>query len=208
MRGRRKIFGVGLNKTGPKSLSAAVEILGFASIHYVRRRINDEMECAVDEGKPFFSSCPREVRRADAYFDIRAIEAHFDVLDGEFPGSRFILHTRDLDDWLVSRENHVLRNRERYTADTHPNAWLDIDRDEWTEVWHRHHARVRSYFASRPDDLLEMDVPGGDGWERLAPFLERPVREEPFPFVVLGPHASPRKRSALRKAAGLLRVKV
>lgn len=197
-----KVFGIGLNKTGTKSLHAATGILGLSSIHGVPRRINDEMECAVDEGKPIFATCPREVQRADAYFDIRCVEAHFEVLDQEYPGSRFILHTRDLDAWLLSRQNHVLRNRERYGD--RPGAWLDVDRDAWTEEWHRHHRRVRSYFADRPE-LLELDIPGGDGWDKLAPFLGLVAPDQPFPQVVLGPHA---QRSTLRRVASRLRAKL
>mgnify|MGYP006175914177 CR=1 FL=1 len=35
---------------------------------------------------------------------------YFDVLDQQYPGSRFVLTTRDLNAWLESRTGHVERN--------------------------------------------------------------------------------------------------
>jgi len=33
----------------------------------------------------------------------------------------------------------------------------------------------------RPDDLLVMDIPAGDGWEQLCAFLALPEPDAPFP---------------------------
>ena len=38
-----------------------------------------------------------------------------------------------------------------------------------------------AHFAGRPDDLLVLDVVGGEGWERLCPFLGLAPPDEPFP---------------------------
>lgn len=201
-----KIFGVGLNKTGTKSLSRAVEILGFSSIHYAGHNTNDAIERAILEGKPIFSYCPRAIRKSDAYFDIPATERHFDVADRQYPGSRFILHTRDLDAWLDSRERHVLRNQRFVAEGRYKGNWLDVDRAAWTEEWHTHHQRVRRYFADRPEDLLEVDVVRGDGWDKLAPFLGRPIPDEPFPFVTsTGAHRPTATPTVLRRAASHLK---
>jgi hypothetical protein len=44
-----------------------------------------------------------------------------------------------------------------------------------------HIQEIRDYFKDRPDDLLEICWENGDGWEKLANFLGKPVPQEPFP---------------------------
>ena len=39
------------------------------------------------------------------------------------------------------------------------------------------------YFEDRPDDLLVMDCDEPDKWEKLCPFLGRPVPETPYPHT-------------------------
>jgi len=48
-------------------------------------------------------------------------------------------------------------------------------------VYERHVEEVMTYFKDRPQDLLVMNIVDGDGFEVLAPFLDRPMPSEPFP---------------------------
>lgn len=183
-----KIFGIGLNKTGTTSLSRAVEILGYRSVHYVHRSTSDRIERAILAGAPLHKYCwrPRiryRVKRADAYLDVRAVEENFELLDKQYPGSRFILHTRDLDDWLESREKHVLRNQQRHREGRYRGSWLTVNRKGWIREWHKHHERVRAYFEDRTDDLLEIDITRGHGWDELAHFLDHAIPDVPFPHL-------------------------
>jgi hypothetical protein len=200
---RSKIFGIGLNKTGTKSLNKAVEMLGFSSVHFLGPNKNREVERAIQEGKPMFYYSSRAIQEADAFFDIRAIERYFDVADQQHPRSRFILHTRDLDSWLDSRERHVLRNQEAAAKGFKKGSLLVVDRPAWTEEWKAHHDRVRAYFCDRPHDVLEIHVVDGDGWAKLAPFLGRPIPEEPFPFISIAPRTAASRRAFLRRAGRL-----
>ena len=38
-----------------------------------------------------------------------------------------------------------------------------------------------AYFRNRPADLLVINIAEGEGFEKLAPFLSRPIPAEPFP---------------------------
>ena len=58
-----------------------------------------------------------------------------------------------------------------------------FDAEKFSAAYHRHHADVRRYFADRPDDLLEMNIIEGDGWEKLCPFLGLPTPAVPFPHL-------------------------
>ena len=48
------------------------------------------------------------------------------------------------------------------------------------------HAEVRRYFSNRPDDLLELNIAGGQGWEALCPFLGLAAPDQPFPRLNAG----------------------
>jgi hypothetical protein len=59
---------------------------------------------------------------------------------------------------------------------------LDIDIDGWKKYRNNFENRARAYFKDRPKDLLWLDIPSGQGWEKLCPFLGLPVRYDPFPW--------------------------
>jgi len=103
-------------------------------------------------------------------------------LDKQNPNSKFILNTRNLDDWLDSREKHILRRKKKGLPIKHisPSGLL-IDRPYWEQVFKVHHQEVLEYFKDRQEDLLIIDVPKGDGWEKLCAFLGYPIPDVPFP---------------------------
>jgi hypothetical protein len=166
MRPFRKIFGVGLSRTGTNSLNTALEVLGLSAVH--------------------FPSAFAEVEKHQAATD-SPIAAWFEDLDLLFPGSLFILTVRNLDDWLRSVEKYweafdqfaglppIQRlHQQLYGSER-------FDRTLYGAAYEIHVAKVRRHFASRPDVLLEMDICGGCGWPPLCAFLEVPVPAEAFP---------------------------
>ena len=172
-----KIFGIGLNKTGTISLHQALTGLGLSSLHWGGPPSRRAVERAIREGKPLLTY----LGEYDAYSDIQRLSVSFDVLDRQYPGSRFILTTRDVDDWVDSRRRHVERNRERKARGEYDGTFLEIELDRWREQFVDHHARVLEYFRDR-DDLLVMRVTRGDGYELLCPFLGVPIVTAPFPW--------------------------
>lgn len=170
------VFGIGLNKTGTISLHEALTTLGYSSLHWGGPEVRIRIEAARDAGRPLVSDFPDY----DAFSDIWRLSENFELLDHQYPGSRFVLTTRPLDDWLTSRRRHVERNRVRRDAGTYTGDFLDIDVETWREEYLVHHERVTAYFAER-SDLLVMDITAGDGYEVLCPFLGRAVCGEPFP---------------------------
>ena len=182
-----KIFCIGLSKTGTRSLHDALQVLGLRSVHWggpelqtaVQRgpEIRAAVELALLEGR----SLLEDLEEADAYSDIHALSINFDVLDQQYPDSRFILTVRDLEGWLESRARHVEANQARREQGTYNGAFLELDVGGWRAEALAHVARVRAHFAGRPDDLLELDIAAGDGWEKLCPFLGVVIPPEPFP---------------------------
>lgn len=173
-----KIFCIGLNKTGTISLHRALETLGFRSLHFGGPEVAGLIKQAESEGRRLADL----LGDYDAYSDIWRLSERFDVLDRQYPGSKFILTTRDLEGWLDSRRRHVERNIVRKELGRYSGQFLTVDIEDWTRLYHEHHQRVRAYFADRPDDLLVMDITRGDGYELLCPFLGVEIPEEPFPW--------------------------
>jgi hypothetical protein len=176
---RAKVFCIGLNKTGTLSLHEALETLGYRSLHHGGLETMKLVERALEEGKPLLTYLDPSY---EAFSDIFGLTYDFYIADVQYPGSRFILTVRDLDDWLESRRRHVERNQQAAAAGEYSDGFDTVDIETWTTEFVRHHALVRGYFADRPDDLLEFDLIGGDGWEPLCDFLGHPVPDAPFPW--------------------------
>jgi hypothetical protein len=177
---RPRVFGIGLIKTGTSSLRTALELLGYNSLHGGPLETMTLVQRAIDRGEPMLTYIDPEF---DAFADLFGATHYFYLADAQYPGSRFILTVRDLDDWLESRRRHVLKNRQMRAAGQYQGDLLDVDLDAWTTEYERHEAVVRAYFANRPDDLLVFNVAGGDGWQPLCEFLGRPIPDAPFPWA-------------------------
>jgi Sulfotransferase domain len=185
--GRRpKVFGLGLSRTGTKSLTVALHLLGFDVVHYP----TDETSfAAMVRGAGRFPI----LDRYDGLTDIVTIP-FIAELDALLPGSRFILTVREREDWLCSMENHwrgktvTVLGREVTTAMCVRSflraavfGCYEFNRERLSRVYDDHFARVHSYFRDRPEDLLVLDIIGGEGWDRLAPFLGCVPPDVPFP---------------------------
>ena len=181
------VFGIGLNKTGTRSLHEALEVLGYTPLHWGGPASRLAVERAEAEGVALLS----HLGGHDAFSDILALSQRFDVVDAQYPGSRFVLTTRSLEGWLASRRRHVERNRAEAAAGRYHGDFLEIDEDAWRAERAEHHARVRAHFASRPEALLELDVEvdGHRGWDLLCPFLGLAVPDRPFPWEGRDPEA-------------------
>lgn len=189
---KSKVFGIGLSKTGTTSLTEALRILGYRSIHYPFRILEYHAGGLVLR--------PERVERFDACTD-SPIARFFPELDAAFPGSKFILTRRRQADWLRSCERHHVWPGEyaanlalersplvRRVMQLHRDVFgaVSFDREAFAEAYARHESRVLDYFRDRPEDLLVMDICGGEGWERLCPFLGVAVPARRFPRKNVG----------------------
>jgi hypothetical protein len=173
-----KVFGIGLNKTGTSSLHRALELLGYRSLHGGGLDAHQRMVRAIDDGEPLLRYIDPE---PEAISDVLALTYYFHVADVQYPGSKFILTLRDVDDWVDSRRRHVERNQRMKDAGEYDGPFLTVDLDTWAVEYRRHEAVVRAYFADRPGDLLAFRPVDAD-WEPLCTFLDHPVPDTPFPW--------------------------
>jgi hypothetical protein len=182
---RPRVFGIGLNKTATTTLAEALSILGFDVLHWGGTEVHAAVMAAVEAGEPLVS---RLDPRHDAFFDIGVLSRRFVLLDDQYPGSRFLLTVRPLEDWLDSRRRHVRTNQARKAAGEYDGTFLEIDEPKWRAEWELHLERVHDYFGARAD-LLELDVTADPTWGRLCRFLDRPEPDVPFPWLNRGDEA-------------------
>ncbi len=105
---RQKIFNVGLHKTGTTSIHTALEILGFRSEHGIPinkpKQKATQISLPLDNQKVMEVVIPR-VMQADAFSDF-PYPMLYRELDERFPGSKFILTTRERGAWIKSVQRH------------------------------------------------------------------------------------------------------
>ena len=171
-----KIFGIGLSKTGTTSLNEALVQLGYHSKHYPQLR-------------ELFTGDFRCLEKYDAVTDI-PVAPYYAQLDEAFPGSKFILTVRNLNDWLASMERWLVPQRRTNEFIIQMRLAMygvtTFHRGRLKYVYERYVREAEAYFSSRPKDLLVLDICAGEGWEKLCAFLGKPVPAGKFPFLVPG----------------------
>lgn len=182
---RSKVFGLGLSRTGTRSLTAALHVLGFDTVHYPIDKATLDTLTRGDAKFPLLD-------HFDGITDITTIP-YLAELDELHPGAKFVLTVRDLPGWLKSCSNHWT-GRSAFEPATDPEHGVhmeirrflraavygcyDFHAERFARVYADHVDRVKRYFASRPNDLLVLDIVAGDGFDKLAPFLGVPLPEQ------------------------------
>jgi len=178
-----KIIAVGFQKTGLTSLYTALEILGKKVTTgrqsyktFIKPKAIVEMLEKKDHGRLF-----SYLTQYDAVTD-NPWNILFEELDQNFPGSKFIFTYRNEAAWLSSAKRYF-----RHRPDTAIRRWVykvasckDITDEIYLERYRAHNTAVLRYFEGR-SDFLKLDVFSGEGWDKLCPFLDRPILNLPFP---------------------------
>lgn len=193
MKDKPKVFGLGLSRTGTRSLSAALHVLGFDTVHYPTDRATLDTLVRGDARFP-------QLEHFDGLTDI-TVAPYFEDLDALYPGAKFVLTVRDEAGWLKSCKNHWTGRdafekgpSEGPEAEEHRihmeirrflraavYAGYEYEPTRFARAYKRHVAEVQRYFADRPNDLLVLNIAAGEGYEKLAPFLGVAVPPSPFP---------------------------
>lgn len=184
-----KIFGIGLSRTGTTSLACALRQLGYTTAHW-------EWGNRVLQLEDFF--------QFDAVTDTPCA-ARFETLFHTFPRAKFVYTTRDIGSWTrsVKRFFGVSSPKDAVALSDLPSKGVvDANNrlntlfvrtnlyggyDSWEDSYRAHDERVRSFFSDKPErQLLEIDIPGGDGWEKLCGFLGHEIPQIDFPHANQG----------------------
>lgn len=182
-----KVFCIGFHKTGTTSLTKALKILGYKTIHGDGTKTWE----GADEGVTL-------TRMIDAgNFDLPTLQRfnafsdnpYFSIwkeLDENQTG-KFILTVRDREKWIESccrfYKDRRVRHMRNWMFGEHadPNSSPEA-KQAWLDAYDAHNKAVRAHFDGR-DDFMVLDVTKNEGWGSLCRFLDRPVPRKPFPHV-------------------------
>jgi len=174
---KTKVFCIGSHKTGTTSLELALKKLGYR----VRGSFGTKDP---DIASKVHELAYSMVEKYDAFED-NPWPVLFRELDERFPGSKFVLTRRPTDAWIRSMVKDFAR------TETPMRRWIygenagcpEGNEDTYIARYERHNKEVLEYFSDRPNDLLVFDLPSGNGWDKLCPFLGHDIPDEPFPHA-------------------------
>lgn len=166
MNTKKKVFGVGLNKTGTKTLR-----------HYLLEWGYDHRTYDLDAFNRY--------RRGDLASLLEDMEAHdsfedwpwpllYREADERFPGSKFVLTVRESPDaWYRSLCKMAVRMGplEDFEKHIYGYSMPQGHRREHLEFYERHNQAVLGHFEGRSDQLLLLCWETGQGVGELADFL-------------------------------------
>lgn len=204
--GRQKIFCVGQNKTGTTSLAHALVELGIPVAPTLRDHDQLMERVFRDWYRDDYSRIIRFCYSARAFQDYPfSLPRTYAALDQAFSGSKFILTVRDTpEQWCHSFTNYYLNkywngsypiHSRSTTANPHSafalrrmrmiyGDWEDpFDSGKLMRAYEVQNESVLSYFDSRSDDFIVINVAVDEDYMRLCSFLGKsPVRAS-FPWI-------------------------
>jgi hypothetical protein len=190
-----RIFAIGLSRTGTMSLARALGLLGFRSLHFPHDDPTRE------EILTFLAGGGERLRlsaleRLDAVADT-PVCVTYKALDAAYPGSKFILTTREKESWLESCRAYWAARIDQYLAQSPDDPFAvyisaihtklygsaTFDHECFSRAYDSYHEEVGRHFRERPRDMLSIEIASGAGWGPLCEFLGLPRPRAEFPWA-------------------------
>ncbi|MFN3525570.1 MAG: hypothetical protein ACK4YU_05730 [Paracoccus sp. (in: a-proteobacteria)] len=158
-----KFFQIGFHKCGTTFIARLFDMNGIPAAHWLEGALAEDIAYAKLTGrKPLARWADDTVAFTDMesvrFLNTPVIEAFRDYafLDQHYPGSVFLLNTRRVEDWIVSRYLHRGGAYARSYAAQIGVPLGDLA-DIWAADWDAHLAEVRAHFAGRAE-FIEIDI--------------------------------------------------
>lgn len=176
----RKFFQIGFNKCGTTFIARLFQMNGYPAVHWAEGALAEDVAWSKLAGvRPLQPWAGTAVAFTDMesvrYLNMPIVEAfkEYRFLDDSYPGSVFLLNTRNVEDWVISRYMHRGGSYARAHARIRGVALPDLA-DLWAGEWDAHLAGCRAYFAGRAE-FVEIDIDQaapGDYRDALAPWFD------------------------------------
>ena len=194
-----KIFCVGFSKTGTTSLEKALQILGYnvCKGNYANNYSNYLMALAIHKD---LEELYKIISYYDAFVDAPWGGSElYKQLCVDFPNGKFILTTRNVDDWYNSLEKMFCQfsvNKEHCLEDFHKNgrygfvyffktvfniSTLKNNEKKIKETYIKYNNSVIDYFERNKINYLQIDINDNDKWDKICSFLNKHKPDIPFP---------------------------
>lgn len=172
---RPKIFGIGLNKTGTKSLGDYFELLGYK--HYCEFSIGNILRARSDP-----ESFREEIERYHIFADWPWPLMYEWVYDN-YPTSKFILTIReDVEKWFDSLYRHSKRTgptqqRKEIYGYVNPNPNDPSNKKSHIDYYENYNRKVKEFFNKDSDRLLVLKIDDPDKETKVYNFINRPFNK-------------------------------
>lgn len=174
-----KVVGIGLNKTGTKTLKHCLTHWGMNHQSYDLKAFQLFRDGKIEELLSW-------MEEFDSFEDW-PWPLFYREIDERFPDAKFILTTRLTPDrWYQSLCKMAVRMGpfKDYERHIYGHAMPQGKREEHIRFYERHNEEVEGYFADRPHKLLKLCWEDGDNNDiRLASFLGCEPLKEPIPRI-------------------------
>ena len=179
--GHRKVFGIGLNKTGTTTLGTCLSQLGLQHMS-----CRHDLLIKLREGR--FDEIFSVIDLYDSFEDWPYPLMYREIFERYGDSALFVLTTRrDARTWLNSLKAHSLLTNPVHHSRLLAYGYNYPHEDEvhHLDFYEQHNAEVREFFAARgaSDRLLEVCWEHGDGWAELCAFLGLKTPDAPFPHA-------------------------
>ena len=146
IRSAKKVFVVGLSRTGTTSITEALNILGLRVHHFCAPLVSN-----ISTGHPTVNRAYSDA--FDGHTDIATILV-MEELSELYPNCKFIHTVRKKEEWSRAMVRFVSEEPRRTLFKTHPTPkkfydaaygpgpWWEYGLKEWNEVWEQHQTRI------------------------------------------------------------------
>ena len=162
----KKIFVIGFNKTGTKTINEFFKLSGVPSLHWGKGAIAIMMKNRYKKGLKLLNE-----KYYNNYILFSDMEYHMDlnyahvtyykILEKQYPEAKFILNIRNVDNWIRSRNNHL---NGKYASDLMKLYKLNMSQlnEKWRQEFEEHIDDVKSYFSDKIGKLVVYDIENDD----------------------------------------------
>jgi len=186
-----KIFVLGYNKTGTKSLSKALTILGFKVMD-----TNGGGQLLLDVFDNLKNNKPilNQYQEYDAFIDYPIFEPTiFSHIVDEYPNANYISLTRNLDDYVESVLKDKVKRLQQGIIDSW--NWLGVGKQEvfenypeYQKNWIKNRTEFKhqsnlNWLKKKDINWLDLDICSGDEWNKLCNYLGTEVPNVKFPNI-------------------------
>ena len=170
-----KVFGIGLTKTGTKTLGKCMGILGYKNKSYDLSLLRKYAEGSYD---PIYKEC--EIYNS---FEDWPWPLLYKELNSIYPEAKFILTYRLAPEiWYESLCKHSLHTGSTIARKiVYGYDMPQGHRQHHINFYTNHYNNVIDYFKGRDDKLLTMCFENGSGWKELCSFLNTQIPNVKFP---------------------------
>lgn len=177
-----KIVGAGLQKTGVTTLVAALRVMGYKArkasnlerLRYLNTgggaQILDHCDAVADHPAPFL----------------------LQALSDRHPIAVVLTTRATPEDWHQSLVNHLEHNVSEPSQRMYFRAGRLRPARELMDWYEQHNTEVQEWCAAGSIPLLTVCWQNGDGWNKLAPFLNQNRPTTPFPWENKGRYVNQR----------------